>query len=104
MGTKERSLAPLAQVPLEELVPPAALPISLPSEEYKALEHGNHVLQDQHLEIQSDCVVLRKQYQTLYEQFQVLAEFSPSRQGKYPVATAFGEMLQDFRQSQKELR
>jgi len=68
----------------------------------KALEYDNQTLQDQYQVIQAECLVLRKHYQTLYEQHQALLECSPIRQGQHSGTAAYRQTLQDYRQSQQE--
>src|SRR5437763_254490 len=70
----------------------------------KAFEHDNQIVQDQFHEIQTECFVLRKHYQTLYDQHQALLERSPTRQGQYLDTATYRQTLQDYRQSQQEQR
>jgi len=70
----------------------------------KAFGHDDQTLQDQYQVIQTECLVLRKHYQTLYEQHQALLECSPFRQGQHSGTAAYRQTLQDYRQSQQEHR
>ena len=70
----------------------------------KAFGHDDQTLQDQYQVIQTECLVLRKHYQTLYEQHQAFLACSPIRQGQHSDIAAYRQTLQDYRQSQQEHR
>lgn len=61
-------------------------------------------LQDQYKVIHADCLSLREQYETLYQQFHVLIESFPARQKRNVSIREFRQLLQEFRVSQQAHR
>jgi CheY-like chemotaxis protein len=70
----------------------------------EALKHDAQTLQGPYQVIQTECLLLTKHYQTLYEQYQALLERCPIRQWQYLGTAEYRQTLQDYRQSQQEHR
>lgn len=70
----------------------------------EVLEHEDQTRQDQYQVVRTECLLLRKHYQNLYQQYQALLEHCPIRQEQYLSTVAYRQTLRDYRQSQQEHR